>query len=1261
MLTTKKWGDCKPVERTKAENTPELCFDGLDNDCDGKYDKFDEDCEVFCQPESTRPCYTGDEKTRNRGICKLGIQTCNKDGKGYGACKDEILPQKEECNGKDDNCNGVVDENPDGCKCDKEGATSPCYGGPDDTLNQGICTPGIRTCIKREDSLFWGTCQGDITPQVENCDGIDNDCNGKVDDAKQCNPCGLPGTTQSCFTGKLHQRNQGICRDGFQTCGADGLWSKCEQQVLPEATNTQTGKACDPTQLDGTCEESRCDGQDNDCDGTIDETCPYRACNDDADCQLIDKSKGTFTCQLNRCTPTAQGCSPSCRPDQECKDGSCSCKANTTECNSTCVDTNTNNAHCGKCGQACGANETCQGGSCACKTGWVSCNGSCVDPQSNTDHCGKCDNKCTSTQTCENGQCFGCAGGMVVCGGSCVDTKSDNNHCGGCGNTCTGGKTCQSGTCACPQQAGIQECGGVCVNVNNNIQHCMTCNNACPQGATCNNGACNCSSPQTLCGNACVDIQNNVQHCGKCGTTCSTGEACVNGVCKVTVCPPGRLLCQGVCIDFLANNQHCGACNKACPTGQTCKNGTCLCAPGELFCGSQCINPQNNNNHCGGCGTTCSSGKSCQNGLCLCPKGQSVCGGLCTDLRSNKQHCGVCGNACPAAQSCQNGACVCPTGQRLCSAACRDISKDVNHCGGCDNKCPVGQVCSAGKCACTGGLTSCNNQCVNTNTDNANCGRCGGFCGAGLSCSQNACTKNLCPSHDCAMSCATQGCPAALKCGTDKTCHGWGAVYGSGGTFGVESMTSDSQGNIYIIGFFKGTATIGAKTYTSVGNNDLFVTKISPTGSVLWTTHVGATAVSVYGRAIGVQSFGGDVYITGTIVGNVIRPSFQGATGPVTPIGRWGTYTYFYGVIQNGFFRRVNISGVNIGQSIDVGDIVVDDANRQNSYVYVTGYTKGTTNVPFDAQGAKILTTPTGYQSSAFVVQYDLSGVCQNIYSVHATGTIEHPRMALFQHPQPIPRGKGNQVAITATYSGRIMGTRTTPAKTFMFTSNGSSLDIFVAKFNTFNADLQMLASFGGSGIDHAGDIVEEQSPQGDTGAFLLTGYLHGAVTIGTLPALTTSNAYQQSFVTRLDAGDAFSWAHYLTPQNARSTKGVGIYSHFDGSIHIFGEGYGTFGTHTPSQSNLISNNSFFVSIIRNPQTQTLQYVGVGHPYKVGSLLNNALYPKRLAADWQGLLFLGAIRGEFGIETHESTHTFKGDATKNQPWVLRVPFPQLPQ
>jgi hypothetical protein len=55
-------------------------------------------------------CYTGDPKTKGKGICKEGITQCGSDGKP-GECKGQVLPgPKELCNGVDDTCDGVTDE-----------------------------------------------------------------------------------------------------------------------------------------------------------------------------------------------------------------------------------------------------------------------------------------------------------------------------------------------------------------------------------------------------------------------------------------------------------------------------------------------------------------------------------------------------------------------------------------------------------------------------------------------------------------------------------------------------------------------------------------------------------------------------------------------------------------------------------------------------------------------------------------------------------------------------------------------------------------------------------------------------------------------------------------------------------------------------------------------------------------------------------------------------------------------------------------------
>ncbi|MFO0677676.1 MAG: hypothetical protein U0169_14165 [Polyangiaceae bacterium] len=67
--------------------------------------------------------------------------------------------------------------------CSTGGATRECFPFASGKAGVGICKAGTETCTKRGEFGDWGSCSGAVGPGTEVCgDGLDNDCNGVVDD-----------------------------------------------------------------------------------------------------------------------------------------------------------------------------------------------------------------------------------------------------------------------------------------------------------------------------------------------------------------------------------------------------------------------------------------------------------------------------------------------------------------------------------------------------------------------------------------------------------------------------------------------------------------------------------------------------------------------------------------------------------------------------------------------------------------------------------------------------------------------------------------------------------------------------------------------------------------------------------------------------------------------------------------------------------------------------------------------------------------------
>jgi hypothetical protein len=399
----------------------------------------------------------------------------------------------------------------------------------------------------------------------------------------------------------------------------------------------------------------------------------------------------------------------------------------------------------------------------------------------------------------------------------------------------------------------------------------------------------------------------------------------------------------------------------------------------------------------------------------------------------------------------------------------------------------------------------------------------------------------------------------------------WATDLGGTGDDQGLGITADGSGNTYVTGYFNGTATFGTFTLSSPQGPGIFVTKLGPTGSVLWATGVSCTG-SFYNQGSAIALDGsGNVYVAGNFSGTATFGSFTLSTGYYDGFatklnGSTGTVLWADDVAHSGYGSNAN-------------GIAVDGSGN----AYLTGSFTGPAD--FDpGPGTYTLTSvalpkgTTGYSQDAFILKLDTNGNFVWAGDLGGNGSDAGNAVAV--------DGAGN-LYVTGYYSA------TSPTKagadfdpgpgTHILTSAGSD-DVFVAKYDT-NRNLVWARSMGGANYDTGNAIALDGSGNvWTTGKFSGTAdFDPGAGTYN----LTGSTSASSLFISELNAAGNFAWAGAVavpaTGEPGSDPGGVAVDA--SGDVYVSGEFAGTSNFNPAGGTyNLTSNGGYDFFVVKLTQ-----------------------------------------------------------------------------
>jgi hypothetical protein len=376
--------------------------------------------------------------------------------------------------------------------------------------------------------------------------------------------------------------------------------------------------------------------------------------------------------------------------------------------------------------------------------------------------------------------------------------------------------------------------------------------------------------------------------------------------------------------------------------------------------------------------------------------------------------------------------------------------------------------------------------------------------------------------------------------------HQWSYRFGGAGDEIATSIALDGFGNIFVGGYFTGTGNLGGNNLVSAGQQDCFLAKYSASGAPVWSMRMGGASPDVI-NAVATDSQG-NVVVTGYFQAPFSAPVDFGGTTLYSVAAGIDTFLAKYsGAGQLLFAKDFTNSGADYGTGIAVDKRINPTTGLAYDNIVLCGYFTG--YIDF---GGGQLSTPGGY-----IAKFSPTGayIWEKAYGINNAARFW--TLALDSNGDVVVSGDFS--LHTDLGGGTINGT-------------AISDDMFVAKYSGANGSYLWAQGILGTSFGRPTSITTDAQNN-----VLLTGYFNGTYHLGSYSVTTGIYAADDGFVAKYSSAGGAVWAQRFGSSNEDNATSVAVDPTGHAVVTGFFSGTGTFPPN--SVTSVGANDSFILRL----------------------------------------------------------------------------------